>query len=101
MNKRKNMALTLKFVYVMIIFISLFLIVTNSSKLFPTIFKLSSLFFHIVSSYFSIIYVFLFNIAAQFPSAQFPCNDDDDCTRDMCMRNSLTPKCIKYTCECM
>ncbi|WJX68481.1 hypothetical protein P8452_52844 [Trifolium repens] len=59
------MALILKFVYALITFISLSLVVTNSTE---------------------------------FPFTQFTCNEDNDCPRDMCIRNSLTPRCIKYVC---
>ncbi|KEH38751.1 putative Late nodulin [Medicago truncatula] len=56
------MTLLLKFLYALIIFISLLFVVTNG--------------------------------------AQFLCSDDSDCPRDLCVRNSLTLRCVNYICQC-
>ncbi|CAL5200863.1 unnamed protein product [Lathyrus oleraceus] len=62
-----------KFLYALVIFISLFLVLSNSTQ-FPL---------------------------TRSRSPQFQCSDDNDCPWDMCLHISLDPMCISDTCECL
>ncbi|KEH40458.1 Nodule Cysteine-Rich (NCR) secreted peptide [Medicago truncatula] len=91
------MAEIVKYIYVIIIFLSLFLVATNiEGKLFYR-FQISFFYFgHNILLYFCYLILFSFFITTAF----FRCKNDFDCVHKRC-RGPMRAKCIsKAICKC-
>lgn len=91
MQKEKSMVQIVKFVYVMIIVLSSFVVAINSyGKPFFILFKFSCLLFYIKLSYFNKIFSFSFFITTDY----LECTTDYDCREEWLCPLNMVPKCF-------
>ena len=91
MQKRKRMVQIVKFIYVMIIFLSSFVVEINShGKPFFILFKFSCLLSYIILSHFNKIFSFSFFITTDY----IECTTDYDCREEWVCPGNMVAKCF-------